>query len=87
MTNCREFKMKKSYMSLDNIISEGIFDRILNVIKKSKVKKDKKIQSKISSLNSDVSELEKLFNQRFKELNPKHKPIKLSKYKVSDFLK
>ena len=79
--------MKKSYMNVNNILSEGIFDRLLNIVKKSKVKSDKKIQSKISDLNKDVSELEKLFNQRFKELNPKHKPIKLSKYKVSDFLK
>jgi hypothetical protein len=79
--------MKKSYMSIKNILSEGIFDKLLNLVKKSKVKSDKKIQSKISDLNKDVSELEKLFNQRFKELNPKHKPIKLSKYKVSDFLK
>ena len=74
-------------MNIKNILSEGIFDKLLNIVKKSKVKSDKKIQSKISDLNKDVSELEKLFNQRFKELNPKHKPIKLSKYKVSDFLK
>ena len=79
--------MKKSYMNIKNILSEGIFDKLLNIVKKSKVKSDKKIQSKISDLNKDVSELEKLFNQRFKELNPKHKEIKLSKYKVSDFLK
>tara|TARA_Y100001963_G_scaffold117455_1_gene163399 strand:- start:263 stop:523 length:261 start_codon:yes stop_codon:yes gene_type:complete len=86
MSNYGEFSMKKSYMDTDNIISEGIFDRILNAIRRSKLKKDKKIQSKLSGLNKDVSELEKLFNQKFKELDPKHKPIKLDKYKISDFL-
>tara|TARA_Y100001963_G_C6520554_1_gene326341 strand:- start:26 stop:247 length:222 start_codon:yes stop_codon:yes gene_type:complete len=73
-------------MDTNNIISDGVFDKFLNTIKKSKLSKDKQIHSDLKSLNNDVKELEKLFNKRFKELDPKHKPIKLKKHKLSDFI-
>jgi len=74
-------------MNKDNIISEGFFDTLRKyLIKYPALKKDKKVQNSIKSLNGNTKELEKLLNQRFKELNPKHKSIKLSKYKISDFI-
>ena len=78
---------KKSYMSKENILSEGILDKLLRKLKTSRLSKDKKIVSNLTSLNSGVLEIEKELNKRFKELDPKYKPIKLSKYKLSDFIK
>ena len=43
--------------------------------------------SRFKSLNKGVNDIESELNKKFKELNPNHKPIKLSKYKLSDFLK
>jgi inorganic pyrophosphatase len=77
---------KKSYMNEKNILSEGLFDKLMRIITKSKLRKDKKIQNDLSDLNKNVLELEKELNKRFKELNPNHKSIKLSKYKLSSFL-
>ena len=78
---------KKSYMDKENILSEGILSKILRMLRTSKVSKDKKIVSDLTGLNKNVLELEKELNKRFKELDPKHKPIKLSKYKLKDFIK
>ena len=39
------------------------------------------------SLNKGVNDIETTLNKRLKELNPNHKPIKLSRYKLSDFVK
>ncbi len=77
---------KKSYMSTKNILSEGMFDKLIRKLKLSKLAKDKKIIKSIDDLNIDVLDLEDDFNKRFKELDPKYKPIKLSKYKLSDFI-
>ena len=78
---------KKSYMDKNNLITEGFFDTLRKyLIKYPILKKDKKVKDSIKSLNNDVKELEKIFNKRFKELDPKHKSIKLSKYKISDFI-
>tara|TARA_Y100000401_G_C8314899_1_gene221878 strand:+ start:115 stop:360 length:246 start_codon:yes stop_codon:yes gene_type:complete len=78
---------KKSYMSKENILSEGVLDKLLRKLKSSRLSKDKKIVSDLTGLNKNVLELEKELNKRFKELDPKHKPIKLSKYKLKDFIK
>ena len=78
---------KKSYMDKNNIISEGFFDTLKKyLVKYPIIRKDKKVKDSIKSLNNDVKELEKLLNKRFKELDPKHKSIKLSKYKSTDFI-
>ena len=78
---------KKSYMDKNNIISEGFFDTLKKyLVKYPTIRKDKKVKDSIKSLNNDVKELEKLLNKRFKELDPKHKSIKLSKYKSTDFI-
>ena len=74
-------------MNIKNILSEGILDKLLRKLRTSKLSKDKKLVSDLQSLNKGVSEIEKELNRRFKELDPKHKPIKLSKYKLSDFVK
>ena len=78
---------KKSYMDKENILSEGILDKLLRKLRISKLSKDKKIISNLLDLNKGVLDIEKELNRRFKELDPKHKPIKLSKYKLGDFVK
>ena len=77
---------KKSYMDKENILSEGILSKKLRMLRTSKVSKDKKIVSDLQDLNKDVLDLEKEINRRYKEFDPKHKSIKLSKYKLSDFI-
>ena len=78
---------KKTYMDDNLLIREGFFEKLYKIIRAyPKLKKDKSIQKTLVNLNKDVSELEKMFNQQFKQLNPKHKPIKLTKYKLKDFL-
>ena len=80
-------RKKKSYMSKNNILSEGFFETLRKyLIQYPELNKDKRVKDGIKSLNSDVKELEQLFNKKFKKLNSKHKPIKLSKYKLTDFI-
>ena len=67
---------KKSYMDKENILSEGILDKLLRKLRVSKLSKDKKIISNLLDLNKGVLDIEKELNRRFKELDPKHKPIK-----------
>jgi len=83
---------KKSYMNNKNILAEGFFSKLAKLLKLSSkeekiLQKDKKIMFKFKSLNKGVDDIETELNKRFKELNPNHKPIKLSKYKLSDFIK
>ena len=51
------------------------------------LKKSKKFNTALKDLNMTVSELEDELNVRFKELDPKHKKVTLTKYKVGDFTK
>ena len=83
---------KKSYMNKSNILNEGFFDKLRKILglssKQEKIlKKSKKFTDGLKNLNKTVSELEGELNRRFKELDPKHKSITLSKYKLSDFVK
>jgi len=57
---------KKSYMNKNNIINEGILDKIFDLIKKGKVNKLRKafrdqpdIRKRIEKLNKYATELEK----------------------------
>ena len=76
-----------SYMDKNNILNEGFFETLKKyLIKYPALKKNKKITDKIKSMNIKVSELEKLFDKEFKRLGAKNKPIKLSKYRLKDFI-
>ena len=75
------------HMNNNAILSEGFFDKLYKIIRNyPKLKKDKSIKKGLVDLNNDVSEMERLLNQRFKALDPNHKPIKLTKYKLKDFV-
>jgi len=83
---------KKSYMNNENILAESFFSKLARLLripsKEEKIlRKDKKIVSGFMSLNKGVNDIETTLNKRLKELNPNHKPIKLSRYKLSDFVK
>ena len=89
---------KKSYMNKDNILSEGFFDFLRKKIiqypsvkkvktDKKDIKNNKKVKNSLIKLNTTLKDLENLLNKSFKELDPKHKPIKFSKYKVSDLMR
>ena len=82
---------KKSFMDVDNIISEGIYskfvDKIANKIAKSNLKKDKKIKKDLDNLNKDLKNLWDDFNRRAKEIDSDYKSFKpKTNYKLSDFL-
>ena len=79
-------KNKKSYMNIKNILSEGFFEKILNVILVNPaLKKNKKFQGKLKKLNTSGSDLEKMMNAELKSINPKAQKIKLNQYKPKDF--
>ena len=82
---------KKSFMDVDNIISEGIYDKfvdkIASMIAKSNLKRDKKIKKDLDNLNKDLKNLWDDFNKRAKEIDSDYKPYKpKTNYKLSDFL-
>ena len=78
---------KKSYMSSNNILSEGFFDSLRKFAKKLKpnekkdIKKSSKVKSALSSLNKSVGSMEKAFKDTYGV------DVKLDKFKLSDFLK
>ena len=77
---------KKSYMDTSNILNEGFFEKILNVILVNPaLKKNKKFQGKLKKLNTSVEDLEKMMNAELKSINPKAKKINLKQYKLKDF--
>ena len=74
---------KKSYMNKFNLLSEDFFKTLKKyLIKYPTLKRNKKVRNKIKDLNAEVMELEKIF----KSIDPEHKSIKLSKYKLTDFI-
>ena len=78
---------KKSYMDKDNILSEGFLEFLRKkLVQIPALKKDKNVQKSLNKLNSSLKDVEKELNKRWKELDPKHKPVKLSKYKETDFI-
>ena len=77
---------KKSYMNISNILSEGFFEKILNIILVNPaLKKNKKFQGKLKKLNTSVEDLEKMMNAELKSINPKAKKINLKQYNLKDF--
>jgi len=83
---------KKSYMDVDNILSEGIYqkivDKIADKITKSNMKKSKEVKKIIDDLNNDIKKGWDEFNKIAKEADPNYKPYKpKSNYKLSDLVK
>tara|TARA_A100001011_G_scaffold77902_1_gene80287 strand:- start:187 stop:444 length:258 start_codon:yes stop_codon:yes gene_type:complete len=82
---------KKSYMDVDNILSEGIYqkivDKIADKITKSNMKKSKEVKKIIDDLNDDIKKGWEEFNKIAKEADPNYKPYKPKKYKLSDLVK
>ncbi len=81
---------KKSYMDNENIITENFFSKLKKLLglssKEEKIlKKDKSFMKSFKSLGKITTELEKAINQDLKKLGKK--PIKLDRYKLSDFIK
>ena len=81
---------KKSYMDNDNILSENFLKKLRNKIADKLVvrgmKKDKKIQKSIDTLNDELAKLWDDINKIDKELNPKSKPHKFKKVTIDDFI-
>ena len=81
---------KKSYMDNENIITENFFGKLKKLLglssKEEKIlKKNKLFMKSFKSLGNITTELEKAINQDLKKLGKK--PIKLDRYKLSDFIK
>ena len=62
---------KKSYMSTKNILNEGIFEKILDLLKRRKMSKINKlfkdqpgIKSKIKKFNKDAADFEKFLKSQ-----------------------
>lgn len=70
---------KKSYMDKDNILSEGILDKLFKFLKldkseQDKVKKDRKLKNVISDFNNAQKKLEKSLHKYTGE------KVKLTRY-------
>ena len=81
---------KKSYMDNENIITENFFSKLKKLLglssKEEKIlKKNKSFMKSFKSLGNITTELEKAINRDLKKLGKK--PIKLDRYKLSDFIK
>tara|TARA_Y100000310_G_C20453986_1_gene702142 strand:+ start:64 stop:312 length:249 start_codon:yes stop_codon:yes gene_type:complete len=78
----------KSYMNKNNILSEGVLDTLIKFLTQyPKLKKSKEFQNGMKDLNKGQQKLEDLMNAEIKNLGIKRKPIKLQKFKTSDFFK
>ena len=78
-------------MDVDNILSEGIYqkivDKIADKITKSNMKKSKEVKKIIDDLNNDIKKGWEEFNKIAKEADPNYNPYKPKKYKLSDLVK
>ena len=88
-------KNKKSYMDSKNILNEGFFNALKNILAivgaktvwdasqkktiKKKMKADSKLKALLALLNRDQSKLEKLLKQNYGA------DVKLDRYKFGDF--
>ena len=78
-------KNKKSYMNINNIISEGLFKTILDLlIVKPALKKNKSFQKGLKDLNKSIDKLEKSMNKSSEMKGTKK--VKLDRYNLKDFL-
>lgn len=79
-------KNKKSYMNIENILSEGFFEKLFNfIIANPALKKSKTFQSKLKKVNKTIDDLEKSVNAELKTMNPKAKKLKFKQYTQKDF--
>ena len=77
---------KKSYMDRKGIITEGFFDSLRKyLVQYPALKKDKKVQSSLKSVNKSYSDIEKIINKKFKELGV-NKKAKIPKLNSKDFI-
>ena len=71
-------------MDINNLLSEGFFDKIKSYLKDKKklnlLKKDKKFMSHLDKLNQNVDDIEKYFKD--KNIN-----VNLNKFTSKDFRK
>ena len=81
-------RKKKSYMNKNNILSEGVLDTIIKYLTQyPKLKNSKEFKSGLKDLNKGQKRLEDLINAEIKKHGLKRKPVKLQKFKTSDFFK
>ena len=74
-----------SFLNSNNILKEGVFTNLLKLLKlHPDLNKNKKIKTKITDLNNQVDDLEKLMNQELKSYGSKKK-VKFKKYGLKDF--
>jgi len=76
---------KKSYMDKSNLLREGFFNKLITLIKQSKVKKDPVIKNNIKKMNDLVSDIEKSLNKRRKDRGLD--AVDLPRYNVKDLFK
>ena len=82
---------KKSYMSKDGILNEGIITTAIEklfklFVAKPALKKSKKFKSALNDLNDSILDLEKSLNAELKAMGSKDK-VKLKPYKLKDFIR
>ena len=97
MTHIMEnFMKKKSYMHFNNILSEGLLDKLIRsivpkkLIVKAKAKKLKKIQKDIEKIDKELTNLNKKSSDnvdRMAKALEKQYGVKVTKRKVADFYK
>ena len=76
---------KKSYMDRGNIIEEGLFKTVYNLlISKPALKKNKSFQKSLKDLNKSIDKLEKSMNKSAEMKGTKK--VKLDKYNLKDFV-
>ena len=79
---------KKSYMSKNNILSEGVLDTIIKYLTQyPKLKDNKEFKNGLKDSNKGQKKLQDLINAEIKKYDLKRKPVKLQKFKTSDFFK
>ena len=79
---------KKSYMSKNNILSEGVLDTIIKYLTQyPKLRNSKEFKSGLKDLNKGQKRLEDLINAEIKKYGLKRNPVKLQNFKTSDFFK
>tara|TARA_Y100001963_G_C6632816_1_gene377088 strand:- start:143 stop:367 length:225 start_codon:yes stop_codon:yes gene_type:complete len=74
-------------MSIKNIISEGVLDRIIQFLGARALKKNKKLQGDLDDINKSLSSFEKELNKHLKTINPKSKGHKFKPLKPKDLFK
>ena len=75
-------------MNKNNILSEGVLDTIIKYLTQyPKLKNNKEFKSGLKDLNKGQKKLEDLINAEIKKYGLKKKPVKLQKFKPSDFFK